>query len=163
MPRASLKLGDVCPDGCGGKVYPQRDPGVLVRIKGQAPLTATVYELKKLQRVWRLYSDLVGLSVRGTRRKRLQGAMRPRGAPVAIRSDNGPELSSRHFLAWCIERLIDAIHIQPGKRHPQNHLRLRTRFRKPVGIGHRQEPRLASAVFTSPPFASLLCLRPYPK
>jgi putative transposase len=38
-----------------------------------------------------------------------------RGTPVAIRSDNGPELSSRHFLAWCIERKIDAIHIQPGK------------------------------------------------
>ena len=34
--------GDACPDGCGGKVYPQRDPGVLVRIKGQAPLAATV-------------------------------------------------------------------------------------------------------------------------
>ena len=38
-----------------------------------------------------------------------------RGAPVAIRSDNGPEMSSRHFLAWCIERKIDAVHIQPGK------------------------------------------------
>src|SRR5581483_10091442 len=38
-----------------------------------------------------------------------------RGAPVAIRSDNGPEMSSRHFLAWCIEKRIDAIHIQPGK------------------------------------------------
>jgi len=38
-----------------------------------------------------------------------------RGAPVAIRSDNGPEMSSRHYLAWCIEKRIDAIHIQPGK------------------------------------------------
>jgi len=27
------------------KVYPQRDPGVLVRIIGQAPIAATVYEL----------------------------------------------------------------------------------------------------------------------
>src|ERR1700758_5471805 len=33
VPHASLKPGDACPDGCGGKVYPQRDPGVLVRIK----------------------------------------------------------------------------------------------------------------------------------
>jgi len=41
--------------------------------------------------------------------------MENRGTPVAIRSDNGPEMSSRHFLAWCIERRIDAIHIQPGK------------------------------------------------
>jgi hypothetical protein len=41
-----LKAGDPCPDGqCDGKVYPQRDPGVLVRIKGQAPIAATVYEL----------------------------------------------------------------------------------------------------------------------
>ena len=46
---ASLKAGDACPDGCGGKVYAQRDPGVLVRIKGQPPLAATVYELEKLR------------------------------------------------------------------------------------------------------------------
>jgi len=49
VPHASLQAGDPCPDGCGGKVYPQRDPGVLVRIKGQAPLAATVYELEKLR------------------------------------------------------------------------------------------------------------------
>jgi len=49
VPHASLKSGDACPDGCGGKVYSQRDPGVLVRIKGQAPLAATVYELEKLR------------------------------------------------------------------------------------------------------------------
>src|SRR6516164_94111 len=46
---ASLKPGDACPDGCGGKVYRQREPGVLVRIKGQPPLAATVYELEKLR------------------------------------------------------------------------------------------------------------------
>ena len=49
VPHASLKPGDACPDGCGGKVYRQREPGVLVRIKGQAPLAATVYELEKLR------------------------------------------------------------------------------------------------------------------
>jgi putative transposase len=38
-----------------------------------------------------------------------------RGQPVSIRSDNGPEMSSRHYLAWCIEHKIDAVHIQPGK------------------------------------------------
>ena len=38
VPHASLKPGDACPDGCGGKVYPQREPAVLVRIKGQPPL-----------------------------------------------------------------------------------------------------------------------------
>jgi transposase len=50
VPHASLKAGDPCPDAqCSGKVYAQRDPGVLVRIKGQAPLAATVYELEKLR------------------------------------------------------------------------------------------------------------------
>ena len=50
VPHASLKAGDLCPDAqCSGKVYVQRDPGVLVRIKGQAPLAATVYELEKLR------------------------------------------------------------------------------------------------------------------
>jgi transposase len=45
-----LKAGDPCPDAeCGGKVYAQRDPGVLVRVKGQAPIAATVYELEKLR------------------------------------------------------------------------------------------------------------------
>src|SRR5205807_8420300 len=47
---ASLKAGGPCPDArCRGKVYPQRDPGVLVRVKGQAPIAATVYELGKLR------------------------------------------------------------------------------------------------------------------
>src|SRR3569623_1385251 len=41
---ARLTSGDQCPDCERGKVYPQRDPGVLVRIKGQAPIDATVYE-----------------------------------------------------------------------------------------------------------------------
>jgi transposase len=50
VPHASLKAGDSCPDtACDGKVYLQRDPGVLVRIKGQPPIAATVYELEKLR------------------------------------------------------------------------------------------------------------------
>lgn len=38
-----------------------------------------------------------------------------RGLPLAIRCDNGPELTSRHFLAWALDRKIDLVHIQPGK------------------------------------------------
>lgn len=38
-----------------------------------------------------------------------------RGLPRAIRCDNGPELTSRHFLAWALDRRINLIHIQPGK------------------------------------------------
>jgi putative transposase len=38
-----------------------------------------------------------------------------RGMPERIICDNGPELTSRHFLAWCIERKIQLVHIQPGR------------------------------------------------
>jgi putative transposase len=38
-----------------------------------------------------------------------------RGVPQAIRCDNGPELTSRQFLAWCVQRKIELVHIQPGK------------------------------------------------
>jgi hypothetical protein len=45
----------------------------------------------------------------------LEAIVTERGVPQAIRCDNGPELTSRHFLAWCIERQIELVHIQPGK------------------------------------------------
>ena len=39
-----------CATGCKkGKVYPQKEPRTLVRIVGQAPLAATVYELDRLR------------------------------------------------------------------------------------------------------------------
>jgi putative transposase len=38
-----------------------------------------------------------------------------RGPPRAIRCDNGPELTSRHFLAWALDRRVDLVHIRPGK------------------------------------------------
>ena len=38
-----------------------------------------------------------------------------RGQPRSIHCNNGPELTSRHFLAWAIERKIELVHIQPGK------------------------------------------------
>ena len=45
----------------------------------------------------------------------LDGIIAERGVPQAIRSDNGPEFTSRHFVAWCVERGIELVHIQPGK------------------------------------------------
>ena len=45
----------------------------------------------------------------------LEGILRNRPRPPAIRCDNGPEFTSRHFLAWCIEKQIELVHIQPGK------------------------------------------------
>jgi putative transposase len=45
----------------------------------------------------------------------LEAIIVERGGPQAIRCDNGPELTSRHFLAWCIARKIELVHIQPGR------------------------------------------------
>ncbi len=45
----------------------------------------------------------------------LEAIIVERGAPQVIRCDDGPELTSRHFLAWCIERKIELAHIQPGR------------------------------------------------
>jgi putative transposase len=45
----------------------------------------------------------------------LDAIIAERGRPAAIRCDNGPEFTSRHFLAWALERGIELIHIQPGK------------------------------------------------
>jgi putative transposase len=45
----------------------------------------------------------------------LDNIVSERGQPQTIRCDNGPELTSRHFLAWCVERQIELVHIQPGK------------------------------------------------
>jgi putative transposase len=45
----------------------------------------------------------------------LDGIIERRGCPKALRMDNGPEITSRHFLAWCLERKITTNHIQPGR------------------------------------------------
>ena len=44
-----LKHGDRCPECEKGNLYGQKDPKVLVRIVGQAPLAATVYSLERLR------------------------------------------------------------------------------------------------------------------
>jgi len=49
VPHGSLQSGDTCPDCKRGKVYEMSPPGVLIRITGQAPLQAKVYELQKLR------------------------------------------------------------------------------------------------------------------
>ena len=46
---AELKHGTDCPECGKGKVYTQKEPKPLVRIVGQAPLAATVYELERLR------------------------------------------------------------------------------------------------------------------
>ena len=52
----------------------------------------------------------------------LEGVIEHRGKPEAIRCDNGPELTSRHFLSWCEERKIQLIHIQPGRPMQNGHV-----------------------------------------
>jgi hypothetical protein len=44
VPHPELHPGDSCPGCEKGKVYPQKEPQTLVRIVGQSPLAATVYE-----------------------------------------------------------------------------------------------------------------------
>ena len=48
VPHPSLTAGDPCPV-CGDGIVYEKAPGVLVRITGQAPLTATIYQLQKLR------------------------------------------------------------------------------------------------------------------
>ena len=50
VPHETLRPGDPCPKSrCKGKLYEQKKPGVLVRIVGEAPVQAKVYELQKLR------------------------------------------------------------------------------------------------------------------
>ena len=49
IPHPQLHAGDPCPGCEKGKVYPQKEPRTLVRMVGQAPLAATVYELDRLR------------------------------------------------------------------------------------------------------------------
>jgi transposase len=46
---ASLKPGDHCPKCLKGKVDPKKEPGLRIRVVGQAPLATTVWELERLR------------------------------------------------------------------------------------------------------------------
>ena len=46
---AGLTPGDRCPRCLKGKVYRQKDPAMCIRVVGQAPIEATVYELERLR------------------------------------------------------------------------------------------------------------------
>ena len=49
VPHPSLEAGDPCPQCDKGTVYATGRPGVLVRLVGQAPIQAKIYELQKLR------------------------------------------------------------------------------------------------------------------
>src|SRR5271154_6594245 len=46
---ATLHSGDLCPECREGRVYRQKEPATLIRIVGQAPLKATVFEMERLR------------------------------------------------------------------------------------------------------------------
>jgi putative transposase len=45
----------------------------------------------------------------------LEAIIAERGQPKRIRSDNGPEFTSRAYLAWAVGKEVDLVHIRPGK------------------------------------------------
>ncbi len=49
LPHESLSRGDRCPECLRGKLYPMAEPAVMVRVRGMAPLSATVYERQRLR------------------------------------------------------------------------------------------------------------------
>jgi putative transposase len=62
-----------------------------------------------------------GISSRQVTRT-LDKIIEERGNPQSLRSDNGPEFTSRHFVAWCEEKGITLNHIQPGKPMQNGHI-----------------------------------------
>lgn len=58
----------------------------------------------------------IGVSICSQRVTRvLDWVIELRGKPQGIRTDNGPEYTSHHYIDWCKQRQIEPIHIQPGK------------------------------------------------
>ena len=49
VPHTSLKPGDHCPGCLKGRVYARKEPALRIRVMGQAPLRATIYELESLR------------------------------------------------------------------------------------------------------------------
>jgi len=49
VPHTALRGGERCPECLKGKMYPLAEPAVLVRVRGMAPLAATVYECARLR------------------------------------------------------------------------------------------------------------------
>ena len=52
----------------------------------------------------------------------LERLIEERGRPEGMRSDNGPEFTSRRMLGWAEEREIALVHIQPGRPMQNGHV-----------------------------------------
>ena len=49
VPHQNIKNGDNCPQCLKGKLYKQKDPGLVVYIEGNPPIKGTIYELEKFR------------------------------------------------------------------------------------------------------------------
>ena len=52
----------------------------------------------------------------------LERLIAERGGPENLRSDNGPEFTSRRMIGWAEDRKITLVHIQPGKPMQNGHV-----------------------------------------
>ena len=52
----------------------------------------------------------------------LERLIEERGRPESVRSDNGPEFTSRRMLGWAEERKVKLVHIQPGRPMQNGHV-----------------------------------------
>ncbi len=69
------------------------------------------------QRVTRIMEELIDL----------------RGKPESIRTDNGPEFISHHYIGWCSKHEIKPEYIQPGKPNQNGYIeRFNRTYRKDV-------------------------------
>ena len=94
--------------------------------------------------VWRWEADTSLGSGRVTRV--LERVIGERGRPENVRSDNGPEFTSRRMLAWAEDWKVRLVHIQPGRPMQNGHVesfhgRLRDECRTRAGSEHWNDVR----------------------
>ena len=76
----------------------------------------------------------IGISICSQRVTRvLDWVIELKGKPERIRTDNGPEYTSAHYMDWCEENGIEPVHIQPGKPNQNGYVeRFNRTFREDV-------------------------------
>lgn len=76
----------------------------------------------------------IGVSLSSERVTRvLEWIIELKGAPQNIRTDNGPEFTSGHYIEWCKLMGINPIHIEPGKPKQNGYVeRFNRTFREDV-------------------------------
>jgi putative transposase len=90
----------------------------------------------------------------------LERLIAERGRPENVRSDNGPEFTSRRMLGWAEDRKVGLVHIQPGRPMQNGHVesfhgRLRDEWPQRKLVPHawrcaRKAGRLAAGVQPRP-------------